>query len=235
MPGDNELVVMLPTFKHESQYWEQGIGLIAGIDEAGMGALAGPVVAGAVVFSSNESTSLFKTQSPNKAQNTKGQTSPRQLITIRDSKLMAAGQRERAAEWIKEKALVWAVGEASVEEIDRLNIRRASHLAMGRAVDALAVTPNLLLVDGTPAQPHRKIPAVNIIGGDRVCFSIAAAGILAKVHRDKIMTGLDKKYAGYGWVTNKGYGSLKHRLALKKLGVTEHHRRKYAPVAKCLT
>ncbi len=151
---------------------------------------------------------------------------------IRDSKQLTERQREKAAVWIKENAVAWAVGEASVEEIDTINIRRASHLAMQRAVDALKVTPGMLLIDGTAAQPHPRIPAVNIIKGDQLCYSIAAASILAKVRRDKTMVKLARRFPGYGWDSNKGYGSAIHLAALCRLGITKHHRQSYAPIAK---
>jgi len=203
----------LPSFDYERQYWGEGIKMVAGIDEVGMGALAGPVVAAAVIVK-------------------KSKPEIQNGVVIRDSKTMSAKQREVAADWVKQHALVWATGEASVEEIDELNIRQASHLAMKRAVDALGVTPELLLVDGRPVQLHAKIPTVNIINGDSLCFSIAAASIVAKVHRDELMELLAEKIPEYGWASNKGYGSLKHRLMLQERGVTKYHRKSYAPVAK---
>lgn len=204
------------TFEHEQQYWQQGIERLAGIDEVGMGALAGPVVAGAVVFSPSEGEKEG-------------------VPPIRDSKTLSAKQREAAAEWIQKTAQAWAVGEATVDEITRLNIRAASHLAMRRAIDALGSTPQLLLIDGTPAQPHPAIPAINIIDGDALVFSIAAASILAKVHRDAIMVALDREYPAYQFAGNKGYGSRLHLVALDSHGATPHHRPTYAPVAAVLT
>lgn len=201
-------------FTHEQPYWQQGIERVAGLDEAGMGALAGPVVAAAVVFSPS----------------LEGEHGG-----VNDSKKLSARQREKAAEWIKEKALAWAVGEASVEDITQLNIRRASHLAMRRAIEQLSCTVELLLVDGTPAQPHPHIPAINIIDGDALVFSIAAASILAKVHRDALMAQLDREYPQYGWAGNKGYGSRLHMVALDAHGATPHHRPTYAPIAALLT
>lgn len=216
-----------PSFQLETQYWEQGIELIAGIDEVGMGALAGPVCAAAVVFEKN-----FQFSNNNFQIISKVQSSKTMVPVIRDSKAMSAKQREEAAKWIKLNALAWAVGEASVEEIDAVNIRRASHLAMQRAVDALKIVPDLLLIDGTAAQPHSTIPAINIIKGDQLCYSIAAASIVAKVHRDRIMEELSQTCPGYGWEKNKGYGSLSHRKALLAQGISVWHRKSYAPVAK---
>jgi ribonuclease HII len=204
------------TFEYEQQYWRQGIVRLAGIDEAGMGALAGPVVAAAVVF---DSSLLISGEAP----------------AIRDSKKLSAAQRERAATWIKQQALAWGVGEASVAEITALNIRAASHLAMRRAIEQLSVSPELLLVDGTPAQVHPAIAAVTIIDGDASVFSIAAASILAKVHRDAIMLRLAEEYPAYEWGSNKGYGSRLHLAILDSQGPTPHHRPTYAPVARLLT
>lgn len=216
----------LPTFKHEIQCWKQNIDLIAGIDEVGMGALAGPVVAGAVILRLAETKNVKR-----KTQNI-GVLPWQDNIIIRDSKALSAKQRGVACAWIKENSLAWAVGEASVKEIDDMNIRQASHLAMRRAVDALQATPELLLIDGTPVQLHDKIPAVNIIGGDKTSYSIAAASIIAKVYRDQIMVKLDDKFSGYGWVSNKGYGSQAHMSALNALGASEQHRKSYGPVAR---
>lgn len=210
--------MQIPSFLYEEQYWQQDISLIAGLDEAGMGALAGPVCAAAVIFRRElqDSSTGRRTEIP----------------TVRDSKTLSAKQREVAATWIREQSLAWAVGEASVEEITELNIRRASQLAMQRAVDALAQTPDLLLLDGTPAQIHPTIPATNIIDGDALCFSIAAASILAKVHRDEIMIELDTKFPDYGFAAHKGYGSQQHLEALHTYGASHHHRPTYAPVAQ---
>lgn len=208
----------IPSFEHEIQYWQQGINQIAGLDEVGMGALAGPVAAAAVIFDNTD----LKVDEQFSAT-----TSP----VIRDSKTMSAKQRVVADKWIKQNALAWAVGEASVEEIDEINIRQASHLAMHRAVESLSIMPELLLIDGTSAQPHPRVPAINIIHGDQLCYSIAAASIVAKVYRDKIMENLSRRFPQYGWASNKGYGSLLHKTALQKEGVTIFHRKSYAPVA----
>lgn len=205
-----------PTFEFENLYWEQRITRVAGVDEAGMGALAGPVVAGAVIFSKEMPTTN------------------EEKISIRDSKTLSQKQREKAAEYIQKHALAWAVAEASVEEITELNIRRAAHLAMQRAVDQLSPQADILLIDGNPAQPHQTIPAVNLIDGDALSFSIAAASILAKVHRDSIMTALDKDFPQYGFAKHKGYGAKVHMEALQTAGPCIHHRTTYVPVAKLL-
>ena len=190
-----------------------------------MGALAGPVVAAATIFRArNDQTPM----SPAYAQGYGGQGNDQ--IAIRDSKTLSAKQREKAAEWIKQHALAWAVGEANVEEITELNIRGASHLAMRRAVEALSPQPEMLLLDGTAAQPHPYIPAASLVRGDALSLSIAAASILAKVHRDAVMAKLEAQYPGYGFGAHKGYGSPAHLAALAGLGPCPCHRPTYAPV-----
>lgn len=206
-----------PTFEYEQQYWSQGIQYIAGIDEAGMGALAGPVVAGAVIFS-QDVLPIFSEFIAK--------------IPIRDSKLLSAIQREKAYTAIQQHAHAWAIGSASPQEIDAINIRAASHLAMQRAITALQVPPDILMIDGTPAQISKTIPTINIIKGDQLSYSIAAASILAKVYRDNIMQNLDIEFPEYGFSSHKGYGAQKHMEALEKYGATEHHRTTYAPIAR---
>lgn len=351
-----------PTFDYERQYFGQGIKLIAGIDEAGMGALAGPVVAGAVIFNPPDlpkfsplirgdqegfmrkgerrseyipyESSLIKKARENRNNPTEpekkiwyeilrgkklgghkflrqkpihtyivdfycpalmlvievdgdshdiddaydkqrtnqlnglgikvlrytnseimnnvggvfehlqqflqihAQTHPFPPLSgrelIRDSKLLSAKQREKASAWIKENALTWAVGEASVEEITELNIRGAAQLAMRRAIENLQPQPNVLLIDGTPAQLYPTIPAENIIDGDALCFSIAAASILAKVHRDSIMQRLHTEFPMYGFTFHKGYGTKMHLDALRRYGASPIHRPTYAPVLQVL-
>lgn len=213
-----------PTFEHECQYWQQGIELIAGVDEVGIGALAGPVIAAAVVFDRNckIQSSKFKTQTGYRG-------------IIRDSKQLTAKQREVAAKWIKNNAVAWAAGEASVEEITEINILEASHLAMRRAVESLKVQPNMLLVDGRPISLFENILAVSLVNGDCLSLSIAAASIVAKVYRDELMVKLDKEYPQYGFAAHKGYGSLSHIMALRRFGAAPCHRPTYAPVACLLT
>lgn len=203
-----------PTLEYEQAFWQQGIGLIAGIDEVGMGALAGPVVAAAVIL--------------------KQDIAPESLAGIRDSKKLSAAQREKLDSVIKNSAHAWAIGEASVDEITKINIRRAAHLAMQRAVDQLQSLPELLLIDGNPAQPHPTIPATNIIKGDSLSLSIASASIIAKVYRDAIMTQLDAAFPIYGFAGHKGYGSPTHLAALQEYGPCAHHRATYAPIASLL-
>ncbi len=154
---------------------------------------------------------------------------------IKDSKTLSAKQREEAAKWIKDNAMAWAVGEASVEEITEMNILKASHLAMRRAVKSLKAQPNMLLVDGRPINLFENIPAVSLVNGDCLSLSIAAASIIAKVYRDKLMLKLDKQYPNYGFAAHKGYGTLGHRMALRRFGAAPCHRPTYAPVACLLT
>jgi len=209
---------MDPSWQTENEYWANSINCLAGIDEVGMGALAGPVVAAAAVFKQTTSSSLSL-----------------RSVAIRDSKTLSVKQREKAAAWIKENASAWAIGEAGVEEITALNIRAASHLAMRRAIEKLKLSPDLLLIDGTPAQIHSTIPAINIVDGDAKCFSIAAASILAKVYRDQLMSELDHLYPQYGFASHKGYGTQRHLAALRLHGVSPYHRSTYQPVAQFLT
>lgn len=197
-----------PTFEFEAQYWQAGILHIAGIDEVGMGALAGPVVAGAVIFKA-----------------------PVDIPLLRDSKLLSPKQRLEAGKEIRAQALSFAVGEASVEEIDAINIRQASHLAMRRAIESLSLPPDVILLDGRPAQIHDSIPTTNIIKGDRLCCSIAAASIIAKLYRDELMERLDLEFPLYGFASHKGYGAPTHLEALRTHGPSPWHRRSYAPVA----
>ncbi len=200
-----------PTFDFEEAYWNQGILSVAGIDEVGMGALAGPVVAAAVIF-------------------TKKVT----IKNLRDSKKLSASQREEVAKEIQSQAVAFAIGEASVEEINELNIRRASHVAMRRALESLSQPADLVLLDGLPAKIHDTIPTHNIIKGDQLCCSIAAASIIAKVYRDALMMKLDEEFPAYGFAGHKGYGSPAHLAALHEHGATIFHRAAYAPVAAAI-
>lgn len=210
-------MVITPTFSIEQEYWSNSIRHIAGLDEAGMGALAGPVVAGAVIFSSKNIDELEK-----------------EIVhtPIRDSKLLSVKQREKAVDFIKAHAAFWAIGTASVEEIDTHNIRKASHMAMRRAIDSLGTLPDMLMVDGTSASIHPAIYSLSFIKGDQLSYSIAAASILAKVARDTLMQELHSALPMYGFDSHKGYGAKKHMDALAIHGITEHHRTSYAPIAK---
>ena len=183
---------------------------LAGVDEAGRGPLAGPVVAAAVIL--------------DRARFPRG---------IDDSKKLDAARRESLYRRIREQAVCVGVGIASVEEIDAMNIYHASHLAMLRAVANLECRPAMVLVDGNRL-PKWEWTARAIVGGDARCRSIAAASIIAKVTRDRIMADQDAAYPGYGWASNKGYATPDHRAALNRLGPTPLHRRSFAPVAALL-
>lgn len=183
---------------------------IAGVDEVGRGPLAGPVTAAAVVLN---------------------------LATLpaglNDSKKLSARARAALDEELHRVAEV-SIAHASVEEIDRLNILRASHLAMERAVAALSPAPDFLLIDGNLIPRGLSIPAEAVVKGDARSVSISAASIVAKIARDRIMVDLAQQHPGYGWETNAGYPSKRHREALRNLGVTPHHRRSFKPVHNIL-
>ena len=175
--------------------------LEAGCDEAGRGCLAGPVVAAAVIL-------------PERVR----------IPGLDDSKKISREERERLRTLIKRQALAWAIGTASVAEIDELNILHASFLAMHRAVSALAVRPQVLLVDGNRFDPYEGIPHQCLVGGDAKYRSIAAASILAKTHRDDLMEALHHADSRYGWDVNAGYPTAKHRAAIALHGPSAHHR-----------
>ena len=185
-------------------------GLLAGVDEAGRGPLAGEVVAAAVILDEN-----------------------RPIEGLRDSKKLSESRREELAGAIRERALAFAVASASVAEIDELNILQASLLAMSRAVAALDPQPGYVLVDGNHL-PRWRYAAEAVVRGDSSVPAIAAASILAKVHRDRSLVALGEQYPGYGFASHKGYPTAAHLEALQTLGVTPVHRRSYGPVKKLL-
>lgn len=188
----------------------QGARLVAGVDEVGRGPLAGPVTAAAVILDP--------------------QAIPEGL---NDSKALTAKRREVLYEDILAVADV-SIAHASVEEIDALNILRASHLAMERAVAGLKHRPDWALIDGNMIPKGLDVPAQSIVKGDARSQSISAASIVAKICRDRIMWDLAQHYPGYGWETNAGYPSKSHKAALQNLGVTPHHRRSFKPVHNIL-
>lgn len=198
-----------PSFERERALWSVGRRFIAGIDEAGRGPLAGPVVAAAVVFPPGA----------------------RAVPGLRDSKVLTPLARERVARLVRGRALAVAVGAASVREIDRHNIRAATILAMRRAIRRLPALPDHILVDGL-AIPELLWAHDAIVGGDGCCQSIAAASVIAKTVRDRLMTRLAARYAGFGWQTNRGYCTEDHLTALALHGPTPHHRRSFSPVAQ---
>lgn len=235
--------MQLPTFKYEKQIWKKGYKCIAGIDEVGRGSFAGPVVAGVVVFAPvfNFQFSIF---------NEKGQK-----IIINDSKKMTAKQREVAAKWIKENCLAWGIGEASAACINRIGIVKATEMAFREAImgtnGKLAVSRSRIADRGEPSEGRLAIgdkridyllidafyiPYVKglrrknqkaIVHGDAVSVSIAAASIIAKVHRDQLMEKIGKRarYTKYDWIHNKGYGTPKHLEAITKYGINGYHRK----------
>lgn len=208
--------MLVPKLSYERRAWSEG-GLLIGVDEAGRGPLAGPVVAAAVVFPAN----CHRTK------------------RIRDSKTLSESQRDEAALWIKGKALAIGVAAASVREIDRYNIRRATALAMRRAIDRLTVVlksvdPSIrrfVLIDGL-SMPEIGHDHEALVDGDALCFSISAAGIMAKTVRDRLMVRLAARHPIYDWLTNRGYGTEAHRRAIDESGPTRHHRRSFTPVAQ---
>jgi len=185
-------------------------GTICGVDEAGRGPWAGPVVAAAVV--------LDRGNVP---------------AGLNDSKKLTASRRAVLFDAIRDWALV-GVGIATVAEIDALNILRANDLAMRRAIEALRPAPDAALIDGNRVPPGWPCRARALVGGDGRSLSIAAASIVAKVTRDRIMAGLANSHPGYGWERNQGYGTPEHRAALSRLGVTPHHRRSFRPIHNIL-
>ncbi len=184
--------------------------LVAGVDEAGRGPLAGPVVAAAVILNER-----------------------RTIEGVRDSKQLSPARRESVAALIRRRCVCFALGAAEVEEIDALNILHASLLAMSRAVNALEIAPQQVLVDGNRL-PQLDCEARAIIGGDRLVPAVSAASILAKVARDAMMLELDRRYPQYGFARHKGYPTEAHRLALRTHGPCPAHRRSFAPVRDVL-
>lgn len=199
-----------PNLAEERSLWDLGYGLVAGLDEAGRGAWAGPVVAAAVIFPHFPEI-------------------PPALYDVRDSKLLTPHQRERCYEAILAYALAWAVGRSSAEEIDEYGIAPATRLAMMRAVAGLSLTPRFLLIDAMRLE-MLNIPQRSLIKGDRQCLTIAAASILAKVTRDHEMVLLDAALPQYGFAQHKGYGTPQHRAALRVWGPSTEHRHSFAPL-----
>ena len=203
---------------HERALWGTGIHRLAGVDEAGRGPWAGPVVAGAVMiepaFAAAEADGFFH--------------------GLTDSKKLTPARREFFFAQLQSRPEIsWAVGQADVGEIDSLNILRATHLAMARALAALQPPAEFALVDGLPVKglpcPHRAI-----VRGDSLSLSIAAASIIAKVTRDHQMLELDRQFPGYGFAAHKGYGTAAHQRALRELGPTSQHRRSFRPIRELL-
>jgi ribonuclease HII len=197
-------------FAKQSRGFCEASKITAGVDEVGRGALFGPVVAAAVILPDSGLAAL----------STAGVT---------DSKLLSASKRQRLAEQIRSCAIAYQIGYASVREIDRLNILQASLLAMKRSILKLSVQPDLCLIDGNQRIPGLLIPQEALVKGDQKSIAIAAASILAKVWRDKLITRMGLRYPDYDVAANKGYGTATHREAIQKYGITPYHRRSFSP------
>ncbi|MFH1067080.1 MAG: ribonuclease HII [bacterium] len=200
------------SWRHEEAVQSNGWKRIAGVDEAGRGCWAGPVVAGALIF-------LDRTACPQDLNDSK--------------KLSRATRKELFHHLTSSKVIIWSVGVASVEEIERFNILQATHLAMRRALDGLAMAADFVIVDG------RKVPALGkrqlaLIGGDGISPSVAGASILAKESRDRLMEEMDTQFPHYGFAQHKGYGTTQHQKALQTHGVCAEHRRSFRPIAELL-
>ena len=204
----------MPDFFIEDSARSKGHFFIAGVDEAGRGSWAGPVVAGAVILEADKLISPLRSE-------------------LDDSKKLTARKRQMLFEMLPTCASI-GVGIADVNEIDKLNILEASFLAMARAISDLPQKPDYVIVDGNKV-PDLPYPGEYVVKGDSRSLSIAAASIVAKVTRDNIMVNLAKNFTGYGWERNAGYGTQEHKMALERLGVTENHRKSYAPIIKILS
>lgn len=210
---DMSLVPERPDLQFERNLWQKGLRLVAGVDEAGRGALLGPVAAGAVVLP-HDLADLFE-----------------RLEGVRDSKEMTPADRDRWAVIIKQTALCWAVGYASAAEIDQIGIAPATCLAAGRALKSLPVTVEHILIDYIKL-PEVTTPQTSLIKGDARSLTIAAASVLAKTERDARLVTLDADYPGYALASNKGYATHAHRAAIASLGPCALHRHTFAPIAK---
>jgi ribonuclease HII len=182
--------------------------IVAGVDEVGRGSLIGPVYAAAVILNKSINKKLLK-----------------------DSKSLTKTKREVLSRYIKKNS-IWAIGKSSVKEIEKINILQASLLAMKRAIKKLKKKPTLVLVDGNKLPEIKNYSLRSIIKGDQKIPSISAASIIAKVTRDKVITNLGKKFKGYHWDENYGYGTKQHLKAIKNLGITSHHRKTFSPINK---
>jgi len=204
----------MPDFAFEDKARDQGYHRISGIDEAGRGPWAGPVIAGAVIIE-------------------RAKLSDELLTGLDDSKKISGKKRERLYPLIMDQMRT-AVGLSTVEEIDELNILQATMLAMKRAFENLGnPKPDFALIDGN-RMPELDCDGLAVVKGDGLSLSIAAASIIAKVTRDQIMTELDKTHPGYGWANNAGYGTRQHSEAIHRLGISNHHRKSFAPIRKIL-
>ena len=182
--------------------------IIAGVDEVGRGSLMGPVFAAAVILNKSIDKKILK-----------------------DSKKLSKSRRETLVKYIKKNS-IWAIGKASVKEIEKINIFHASMLAMKRAIIKLKKKPSLVFIDGNKSPNIKNYNLICVIKGDQKIPSISAASIIAKVTRDKMITNLGKKFKGYYWSKNYGYGTKQHLKAIQNLGITTHHRKTFSPIKK---
>jgi ribonuclease HII len=203
-----------PTIEYEKRLWSGGYSYVAGLDEAGRGCWAGPVTAAAVILPTDVGIQ-------------------KKLEGVRDSKQMTARQRAFWAEEIKCAALCFGIGFSTHKEIDKKGIVAATRLAMLRALQALSIEPQFLLLDYM-LLPNFDLPQISLVRGDGQVLSIAAASILAKTSRDEWMVEIETRYPGYGFTQHKGYGTAQHRDHLAKLGISAIHRRSFAPVRQVL-
>ena len=201
-------MIAIPDLVFEKKFWQSGLANVGGMDEAGRGALAGPVTVAAVILPNLPRLS-------------------RTLSGVRDSKQMTPGQRVRWAAVIRETARAWSLGWASADEIDSFGISAATRLAAERALAALPLLPDHLLTDFL-LKPETEIPLTSLVKGDQKSLSIASASVLAKTARDALMRELDEQYPGYGLARHKGYGTMIHRLAIERLGHSPIHRKTFA-------
>jgi len=208
--------MILPHLEKEKFHWSQGLKFVVGIDEAGRGPLAGPVVAGAVVVDPDKIEKLLDIP---------------EFKIIRDSKTLSAGQREKAYDFIT-RNFEWGVGISDEKTIDRINILQAAFLSMKKAITDLKSKtkniPDIVLVDGRSAIPNISIFQECIVGGDKFVFSISAASIVAKVTRDRMMLNFHEKFPEYGFAKHKGYGTKLHFEMIEKHGLCDIHRRSFA-------
>lgn len=195
----------LPTLQLEKKLWNSGYRYIAGLDEVGRGCFAGPVVVGAVVF-------------PKDLQ---------MIAGLADSKLLKPRQREKLTESIKEQALAWSVAEISVTAINKLGIGKATQMAFRKALRLLSVQADFVLIDAFYIKHLNRKRQRAVKDGDKICASISAASIIAKVYRDKLMRKLSKKYPKYGFAKHKGYGTKFHQEAIRKYGLSRIHRKSF--------
>jgi ribonuclease HII len=194
--------MIFPTLDIENQLWSEGKRLVCGIDEVGRGCFAGPVVVGAVIFPEGVSVPEG----------------------VADSKLLKPTQREELSVLVKKEALAWAVAEISVTHINKVGIGKATQMAFRKVVKLLEKSPDYILIDAFYIQHLSRKRQQAVKDGDKICASISAASIIAKVYRDKLMTDLHKKYPNYGFSKHKGYGTKEHQEAIRKYGLSKIHR-----------